>query len=52
MPKSAQDAILALVSLGYARAQATAVIAKASRELGDETPTATLIRTGLKALAQ
>ena len=52
LPKSAQDAILALVGLGYAQAQAAAVIAKASGELGDEAQTATLIRAGLKALAQ
>ena len=52
MPKPAQDAILALVGLGYAQAQAAAVIAKASGELGGEAQTATLIRAGLKALAQ
>ncbi len=52
LPKPAQDAILALVSLGYAQAQAAAAIAKASGELGDEAQTATLIRAGLKALAQ
>ena len=52
LPKPAQDAILALVGLGYAQAQAAAVIAKASGELGGEAQTATLIRAGLKALAQ
>jgi Holliday junction DNA helicase RuvA len=52
LPKPAQDAILALVGLGYAQAQAAAVIAKASAELGTEAQTATLIRAGLKALAQ
>ncbi len=52
LPKPARDAILALVGLGYAQAQAAAVIAKASGELGDEAQTATLIRAGLKALAQ
>jgi Holliday junction DNA helicase RuvA len=52
LPKPAKDAILALVGLGYAQAQAAAVIAKASGELGNEAQTATLIRAGLKALAQ
>ncbi len=52
LPKPAQDAILALVGLGYAQAQAAAVIAQASGELGAEAQTATLIRAGLKALAQ
>ena len=52
LPKPAQDAILALVGLGYAQAQAAAAVAKASGELGAEAQTATLIRAGLKALAQ
>jgi holliday junction DNA helicase RuvA len=52
LPKPAQDAILALVGLGYAQAPATAVVAKASGQLGPEAQTATLIRAGLKALAQ
>jgi Holliday junction DNA helicase RuvA len=52
LPKPAQDAILALVGLGYAQGQAAAVIAKASGELGAEAQTAALIRAGLKALAQ
>jgi Holliday junction DNA helicase RuvA len=52
LPKAAQDAILALVGLGYAQAQAATVIAKASANLGGEAQTAALIRAGLKALAQ
>jgi len=52
LPKPAQDAILALVGLGYAQAQAAAVVARASGDLGTEAATATLIRAGLKALAQ
>src|SRR5208283_403274 len=36
LPKPAQDAILALVGLGYAEAQAAAAIAKASGALGAE----------------
>ena len=47
-----QDAILALVGLGYAQAQAAAAVARASGELGAEAQTAALIRAGLKALAQ
>ena len=52
LPKPAQDAILALVGLGYAQAQATAAIAKAFAALGAEAETSALIRAGLKALAQ
>jgi Holliday junction DNA helicase RuvA len=52
LPKSAQDAILALVGLGYAQAQAAAAITRASGALGAEAETSTLIRAGLKALAQ
>jgi Holliday junction DNA helicase RuvA len=52
LPKAAQDAILALVGLGYAQAQAATAIAKASGALGAEAETAALIRAGLKALAQ
>jgi Holliday junction DNA helicase RuvA len=52
LPKAAQDAILALVGLGYAQAQAAAAIARAVQTQGDEAATATLIRAGLKELAQ
>jgi len=52
LPKAAQDAILALVGLGYAQAQAAAAITRASGELGAEAETSALIRAGLKALAQ
>jgi holliday junction DNA helicase RuvA len=52
LPKAAADAILALVGLGYARAQAAAAIARCSAELGEEAQTAALIRAGLKELAQ
>jgi Holliday junction DNA helicase RuvA len=52
LPKAAEDAILALVGLGYARAQATTAIAKCSARLGDEAQTAALVRAGLKELAQ
>jgi len=52
LPKAAEDAILALVGLGYSRAQAATAIAKCSAQLGAEAQTAALIRAGLKELAQ
>jgi len=52
LPKSAEDAVLALVSLGYARPQAAAAVAKGFAALGPEAATAALIRAGLKELAQ
>ena len=50
-PKPVQDAISALVNLGYGRPQAAAAIAASVRELGEEAQTATLIRQGLKEMA-
>ena len=52
LPRAAEDAILALVGLGYARAQAAMAIARCSAQLGEEAQTAALIRAGLKELAQ
>ena len=52
LPKDAQDAVLALVSLGYARPQASLAVAKGLATLGAEAPTAALIKVGLKELAQ
>jgi Holliday junction DNA helicase RuvA len=52
LPKDAQDAVLALVSLGYARPQASLAVAKGVATLGAEASTAALIRLGLKELAQ
>ena len=52
LPKVAEDAVLALTGLGYARAQAAMAVAKAQVALGPEAATAALIRAGLKALAQ
>jgi Holliday junction DNA helicase RuvA len=52
LPKDAQDAVLALVSLGYARPQASLAVAKGVAALGAEASTAALIRLGLKELAQ
>jgi holliday junction DNA helicase RuvA len=48
----AQDAVLALVNLGYARPQAAQAVAKGAASLGSEATTAALIRLGLKELAQ
>ena len=52
LPKAAEDAVLALTGLGYGRPQAAAVVAKVYHALGAEVATATLIRAGLKELAQ
>ncbi|CAH1654706.1 Holliday junction branch migration protein RuvA [Chelatococcus asaccharovorans] len=51
-PQPAADAISALVNLGYGQPQAAAAIAAAMRQGGDDAPTATLIRLGLKELAR
>jgi Holliday junction DNA helicase RuvA len=45
------DAVSALTNLGYPAAQAAAAVATAMREAGDDAPTETLIRLGLKELA-
>jgi len=52
LAKAAQDAVLALVGLGYAEPQAAAAMARISARLGPEAETAALIRAGLKELAQ
>ena len=52
LAKPAEDAILALVGLGYAQPQAAAAMARISARLGPEAETAALIRAGLKDLAQ
>ena len=52
LPKAAEDAILALVGLGYARPQAAAAVTRSSAQLGQEAQTAALIRAGLRELAQ
>jgi len=45
------DAVSALTNLGYPAAQASAAVATAMREAGDDAPAETLIRLGLKELA-
>ena len=49
---AAEDAVLALVNLGYARPQAAQAVAKGAALLGGGATTAALIRLGLKELAQ
>ena len=51
-PGAAQDAVSALVNLGYGRPQAAAAIAAAVTQAGDEAETGILIRLGLKELAR
>jgi len=52
LPKAAEDAVLALVGLGYARPQAALAVARGVATLGADAATAALIRLGLKELAQ
>jgi Holliday junction DNA helicase RuvA len=51
-PQPVQDAISALINLGYGQPQAAAAIAAAMRAAGDKAGTAQLIRLGLKELAK
>ena len=50
-PKPVQDAISALVNLGYARPQAAVAVAAAVKALGEGAETPALIRRGLKELS-
>jgi Holliday junction DNA helicase RuvA len=50
-PKPVQDAISALVNLGYGRPQAAVAVAASVKALGEGAETAALIRRGLKELA-
>jgi holliday junction DNA helicase RuvA len=52
LAKAAEDAVLALVGLGYAQPQAAAAVARISAQLGPTAETAALVRAGLKELAQ
>ena len=49
---AAEDAVLALVNLGYGRPQAAQAVAKGAASLGAGATTSALIRLGLKELAQ
>jgi len=51
-PKPVQDAISALVNLGYGRPQAAVAVAASVKALGEGAETSALIRRGLKELAQ
>lgn len=51
-PKPVQDAISALVNLGYSRPQAAVAVAASVATLGEGAETSALIRQGLKELAQ
>jgi Holliday junction DNA helicase RuvA len=50
-PKALQEAISALVNLGYGRPQAAAAVAAAAAALGEDAQTPALIRRGLKELS-
>ncbi|MGA2794238.1 MAG: Holliday junction branch migration protein RuvA [Roseiarcus sp.] len=52
LSQGAQDAVLALVNLGYARPQAALAVARGLASRGAGAETAALIRRGLKELAQ
>src|ERR671915_240726 len=51
-PQPVSDAVSALVNLGYAQVQASAAIAAALQQAGDEAEAKTLIRLGLRELAR
>lgn len=51
LPRHAEDAVSALVNLGYGRPQVTGAVAEAVAALGEEAATAALIRHGLKLLS-
>ncbi|MGB6374335.1 MAG: Holliday junction branch migration protein RuvA, partial [Methylocella sp.] len=48
----AQDAVSALVNLGYGRPQAAAAVAASVAALGETAPAAELILRGLKEIAR
>jgi Holliday junction DNA helicase RuvA len=52
LPNGAEDAVSALVNLGYGRPQAIAAVAASVKALGTEAEVGALIRQGLKELAQ
>ncbi|RFB78413.1 Holliday junction branch migration protein RuvA [Methylovirgula sp. 4M-Z18] len=51
-PRAVQDAISALVNLGYGRPQAASAVAASVKALGESAEASALIRRGLKELAQ
>jgi holliday junction DNA helicase RuvA len=52
LPNGAEDAVSALINLGYGRPQAMAAVAASIKTLGAEADVGALIRQGLKELAQ
>lgn len=46
-----EDAVSALVNLGYGRSEAFGAVAQAARQLGDKAPLEDVIRAGLRELA-
>ena len=50
-PSASEEAISALVNLGYPRPRAERVIEQAGRDVTADAPTAELIRAALRALA-
>ncbi len=52
LPRHAEDAVSALVNLGYGRLQVRVAVAAALARLGGDAQTAELVRAGLKALSQ
>jgi len=52
LPDKAEDAVSALMNLGYPRAHAASAVAASLKALGPETDVGTLIRQGLKELAK
>jgi Holliday junction DNA helicase RuvA len=52
LPNGAEDAVSALINLGYGRPQAIAAVAASVKTLGAEAEVSALIRQGLKELAQ
>jgi Holliday junction DNA helicase RuvA len=51
-PAPVKDAVSALVNLGYAHIQASAAVAAALKQAGEEAEAKTLIRLGLRELAR
>ena len=51
LEESAEDALSALVNLGYGRSEALGAVAEASRKLGSKAPLTALIKEGLKELS-
>jgi Holliday junction DNA helicase RuvA len=51
-PAPVSDAVSALVNLGYPQIQASAAVAAAIKQAGDEAEAKTLIRLGLRELAR